>query len=563
MPFEVYMHATPSQRAEADRRRAMCADLASRIEAGESKQDAYAAVAVVFDVSVSTVRNAWRCVRDLHPAHWLPALVKGYRGREAEEVHPDVLRYFFSDYGRQEAPQLQAVYERTVRAAAHKGWGPVPSAKTLKRRFEVLPAAVKVRLREGDKAADAMYPHQERDRSGLKPLDGLNMDSRIWDIRVELPDGRIIRPVITLAQDEASNLLLGYEVTETESSHSYRRVLCSIFETFGIYKAARFDNTRAAANKALTAGAKKRFRFTDRPDDIEGILPRVGCTPRFTLPYNGRSKLIERGFAEVKERTEKHPALAGCYTGKSPAHKPENYGSRAVPLATFEAILREGIEHYNTRRDRASAVAFKRSHRDVFEEGLASVQVPKLTAAQKRYFFSIAERRTVTPSGSVKLGKAPHVNRYFASELQDHAGREVVVWYNPDDLASPLLVETLDGRLISDRVPLLEKGGFASADAARQYARGRRQARKAERDRIAALKLMSDAERAEALPPIVPLTAPEASVVRPATGFGRSPKREGAPAPAMSAAPDHDFHKLLAIGARKVQAERERGRLAG
>lgn len=555
--FEVYLHAVPSQRAEADRRRAMCCHVAERIGAGETKQDAYASAAANFAVSVSTVRNAWRCVRDVDPADWLSALVKAYRGRAPKEVSPDVLRYFFSDYGRVEAPQLQAVYERTVKAAKLNGWGEVPSAKTLKRRFDALPAAVRTRLRKGDRAADEMYPHQERDRSGVRPLDSFNMDSRTWDIRVELDDGRIIRPVITLAQDEASNFILGYEVTETESSHSYRRVIRGFCEGIGIPLKARFDNTRAAANKALTGGAKNRFRFTDRTDDLEGILPRIGCAVSFTKPYNGRSKLCERAFAELKERTEKHPTLAGCYTGRSTSHKPANYGDHAVPLAVFREILRQGVEHYNSRTDRRSQVANGRSHQAVFEEGLQTVKVRKLTPTQLRYFFAVAERRRVSPAGTISLGKRPHVNRYFHPALQDHAGVDVVAWYDPDNLATPLMVEAIDGRMIADEVELIEAGGFASIDAARQYERGKRRQRRGEKEYIAGLDMMTAAECARALEPVAPLATPETPIITPAKGF-RQPKPNRAPPHA-----DAEISDLLLKGARNEQRDRESGRMAG
>lgn len=555
--FDAYLNAPPSLREEAERLQDMCRRVKALLGTGQSPTAAFASIAAEFDVSAPKVRRYWKKVEGLHQADWLPALVKGYRGRQAQEIPGPIWQYFLSIYGRVEAPQLQAAYEWTVKAAQLHGWGEVPSLKTLKRRWDAIPAAERVRMRKGDRAADEMYPHVERDRSGMLPLDSLNMDSRKWDNFVLLRDGRRDRPVVTIAHDERSNLILAYEVTETESSHSYRRVLCSVFENIGIYKVARFDNTFAAANKALTAGARSRFRYKQSPDDIAGLLPRVGCEPRFTLPYNGRSKLCERAFAELKERSEKHPAMAGAYVGRSTSHKPENYGQAAVPIETFKAILHEAIEHYNNRRDRRSKVAFGKSHREVFEEGLASVAVRKLTQAEKRYFFSIGEKRKVSPSGCIALGTRPHVNRYFDKALQDFAGCEVVAWYNPDDLTAPLMVETLDGRMICDEVTLLEQQGFNSKDAAREYQRQKRAERRAQKEAIKARGLMDAAEVAAALSPVSPPEMPTAKVVQPAKGF----RKGGKSSPASQG--DAEFHELLAKGSRREREERKSGRLAG
>lgn len=543
--FERFLKAPPSQREEADERLKLVWCIKELVAQGVVLTAAYAKAAEAFGVSASTAKNAWRVVRNLHPADWLPALVKDYKGRQPDPVDERVLRYFFSDYGRVEQPQLQAVHERTCAAAATNGWGKVPSAKTLKRRWDALPKGVRVLMREGDQALDKLYPAQPRDRSDMKPLDGINMDSRTWDLWVVWHNGQVIRPTVTLCQDEATNYLLAWEVTETESSTSYRHVLCKAFTDFGIPKRARFDNTMAAANKALTAGAKGRFRFTDREDDVEGLLPRVGCEVRFTKPANGRAKLVERAFAELKERTEKDPRLAGAYTGRSPAEKPANYGDSAVPVELFTAILAQGIEHYNSRVDRRSSVAFKTSHRAVFETGLQSIPVRRLTEEQRRFFFSLAERRKVTPSGCIQLGKRPHVNTYYDPALQDYAGQDVIVWYNPDDLTMPVMVETLGKELIASGAILLDKAGFNSTDDARQYERGKRQYRKAQKQAANALDTMDAAQAGGLLPQPAASQAPDTPIVQPT--FGKTPRK-----PAKAAASEGIDAELLNEGLKTL-----------
>lgn len=542
--WERYLKAPRSLKEDAEKRK----DLACRVEAlvreGKSKTKAREEAAAEFGVSVGTVKHVMQLVRGVHWADWLPALVKNYKPRKAADVHPDLLRYFFTDYGRVEKPQLQAVYERTVRAAKNSGWGEVPSLKTLQRRWNALPADVRTLRREGERALADAYPHAERDRSGMLPLDMLNIDARIWDIRVSVgPNGvaalriqrvkkvvappaeRVLRVAVTVLQDVATNYIVGWEIAETESAVVYRRVICGAFAKFGIAKEILFDNTRAAANKGLTAGAKTRFRWAELDTDAPGILKRLNCQPVFALPFNGRSKPVERAFAELKERSEKHPDLAGAYTGRSPSEKPANYGERAVDLETFRALLAQAIDHYNERTDRRSNVAFETSHRALFEEGLKSVQARKLSDKQKRYFFWIAETRKVSASGTFFLGKQPHLNRYGGTEeLRNHKNTEIRVFYDPEDFTAPVIAQTLDGDEISDSVHLIERRGFRNQEDAQKYMRAKRRHSKLTKEKAASFEFMTQLEMRTALGSPEPTSEPPQNPVI-AADFSRKPTR--------------------------------------
>lgn len=521
-----YLNASPGCRATAEEHTRAMVRLRTMLAAGDSKGAALGSVASEFGLSVSTVRRAWNDVSAHPETEWLVRLLPAYKPRAADEIHPEILRYFYADYGRVERPSLQAAWERTCKAAAKNGWGDGPSSKTLKRRWDALPADVRILWRDGERKLAEAQPRAERDRSGMLPLDGVNVDSRTWDLFLAISaagvrtlqmsevsdpgkpaDERALRLSIAVVQDEASNFLLSYEIDLTENKDQYRRALCRCFTEYGVPKRVRFDNTRAAANKALTAGARNRFRFTERADDVPGILPLVGCDVVFTLPGNGPSKLVERLFAELKERSEKDPRLAGAYTGRSPTEKPANYGSAAADLDTFRAVLAEAVEHYNSRIDRRSKVAFRTSHRAVFEAGLAKQKVRRLSAAQRAYFFTEAKRLTVSPSGTVVLGKLPHTNRFGSAALKAYAGKEIVVRFDPGDLSQPLHAETLGGRLIDATVPLIEKRGFNSTDDSREHARQKRRSINAAREQAAALNRMSLIEAQNALPTPAPAPA--------------------------------------------------------
>ena len=542
LSLEVYTSAPPRQKREADARMAMMMELKQFLDGGAKTNAAYAATAEKFACSVPTVKRAWKAVRNADEGHWLELLVKAYSGREPDPIDDRILRYFYRDYGRPEQPQLQAVWERTVKEAEKHGWGDVPSAKTLKRRFDKLPIAERTLMREGEAGLDARQMSIDLDRSGMKPMDSINADGREWDVLVDLPDGRRVRRIVVVVQDEATNKVLGWVDGETESTELYREVLCQVFTEYGIPRQAKFDNTRAAANKTLTAGASNRKRFKDKPDDIDGLLIRVGCRPFFTKVRNGRSKPVERALLDLKERSEKHPDAAGAYTGRSPSEKPANYGARAISLETFRSLMREAVKEYNERGGRRSKVAFGISYDEAFESGLASTQVRKFSDEQRRSFFLDGERRTVSPSGEIWLGKLPHRRRYYSAAVREYAGREVIVRFDPKDFNAPVLVETLDGTRIDGQVPLIAPIAFNDQASAKAYERAKREEKQAVKRAVAARQRADRIEQDGFSPAVAETTpAPSAPVIAP--NFKRKPASRG---PASSPSDAERLSKGLA-----------------
>lgn len=510
-PFDHFETASPGAKDEAIRRLGLVRKVEALKSKGLTQTAATAEVAADTGVPSGTLRTYCRKVRNLEWGDWHAALVPDWKGGTPNDIDPRVTNAFLADYGRPEQPQAQACYERLLKKAGANGWT-VPSLKTLQRRFSALPASEKVLLREGEAALKALYPHQERDRSGMRALDSLNVDSRIWDVMVQHPDGHRFRPVVTVIQDEASNAVLAWEITETESGQSFRRVIraaCS----YGLPDLVRFDNTMAAANKAITAGARGRFRFAARPDDVPGLLPRLGIEVRFTQPYNGRAKLVERAFAELKERSEKDPRLAGAYTGRSPAEKPANYGESAASLPLFAQVLTEAFEHFNHRTDRRSKVAHRTSYMAVFEESLKARPVRKLTAEQDRIFFYATKVVTPTKSGEFFLGTQPYRHRYYNVAIQDFAyrnpGQPIVVRYDENNLAAPIVVEAVDGREIAGSVERIEAGPFDSVEHAKQHARAEREARKATKLSVRQSVLADRMLAGDVLPAVVGSIAPQ------------------------------------------------------
>ena len=306
---------------------------------------------------------------------------------------PEAWEYFKADYLRNEAPAAERVHERLARAAAEHGWT-FPSVATFVRRIKrEIPRPVQILARQGMDALKRAYPAQERDRSVFRALEAVNADGHRFDVFVKWPDGEIGRPVMVAWQDLYSGKIVAYRVDKTENTDAVRLSFGDLVEHHGIPEHAYLDNGRAWASKWMTGGMATRYRFKVKEEEPLGLLTALlgKDNVHWTTPYHGQAKPIERALRDFCESVAKHPALAGAYTGNKPDAKPENYGSRAVPIDLFLTVLVQEIAAHNARKGRRSAVCQGRSFDETFNESYARGPVKKATAEQRRLWLLAAE----------------------------------------------------------------------------------------------------------------------------------------------------------------------------
>lgn len=460
------------------------------------------------------------------PCDWLALLVPHYTGRTATaEIEPEAWELFKADYLRLEKPTAASCYDRLQRIAAVRGWT-LPSLKTFSRRVErELPRIVRVLARDGEDALMRTYPAQERDRSMLEALYGVNSDGHRWDIRVRFPDGTVGRPCIVGWQDLYSGKLLAWRLCDQESADVVRLSFGDLVRTHGIPHNVWLDNGRAFASKWITGGTRTRYRFKVRDEDPTGMITTlVGADGiHWVTPYHGQAKPIERAWRDFCDRIAKHPAFAGAYTGNSPTAKPENYGSRAIEWAEFERVVNAEIHAHNARVGRRTTVCAGRSFDTVFAESYARIVVRRATEEQLRQLLLAADAVTADArDGSVRLAG----NRYWTEALANYAGRKVVLRVDPYHLQGEAHVYALDGTFIAT-APCVAAVGFADVNAAREHLRSRRQHRRAAKDMLEAERRMSAAEVAAQLPDTPAPALPAAPIVAPI--FGKHGKKPTAP----------------------------------
>ena len=300
-------------------------------------------------------------------------------------------------------------------------------------------------------------------------------------------------------------------------------------ESHGIPRKVWFDNGRGFASKLITGGVANRFRFKVKPEDPIGVVTGMVDEIHWAQPYHGQAKPIERAWRDLCETIARHPACAGAYTGNKPDAKPENYGSKAIDWEVFVNVVREEIGAHNARTKRRTRVCGGTlSFDQAFAASYAQSTIKKATTEQLRQLLLAAEAVTANQyDGSVKLNG----NRYWCSALAEHAGRKLMLRFDPDALHTQVSVYALDNTFIGD-AECIAAVGFADTNAAREHARAKKDFVRATKRQAKAQVRMDAARVAAQLPQTAPESLPAAGVIAPIFGAGRAPR---APAPEAQA----------------------------
>lgn len=497
-------------------------------------------VAAMHKASPRTLWNWLGLVEGVRLDDRLPHLAPKHRAVERKVARAEFDEEFFdwlkADYLRLAGPSFSSCYRRAERVARGKGWVAAPE-RTMRRYLDArVSQPVQVLARKGLDALKQLYPAQVRDKTALHALEVVNADFHRFDVFVRWPGIEApVRPQIVAFQDIYSGRVLSWRLDVSANSNAVLLAAGDMIEDWGIPEHVLFDNGREFAAKLITGGAKTRFRFKVKDDDIPGLFTALGCQIHWATPYAGQSKQIERMFRDWAIDIAKDPRFDGAYTGNKPTAKPEDYGSRAVPFEEFLDVVAEGVEEYNLRRGRRSEVAWGRSFAEVFAESYERAQPRKATAAQRRLWLLGAEGlRADTNNGMVRIAG----NQYWSDWMHAIAGKRVIVRFDPADLHSNVHVYDADNRYLGDAECRL-KVGYLSVEDARLHAKKKGAWLKAERKALAAHKVLTASELGvdlDAVAPATPVPTPDAKVVRGLFKPASRPAPEAAPQPGFEAA---------------------------
>lgn len=516
-----YDGATEKVKNEAYRRLGAVQLVDGYERAGLTRSAAVAAAAAQAAIGASTLWSWLELTAGVGDADRLVYLAPRREGGGAEAVIDDgAWRFLISDYLRPEQPTFSICYWRMVREYAAPRGLAIPHERTLRRKFDrEVDGRLVVARREGAEALRRTLPPQQRSVASLHALQALNIDGHKFDVFVKWDDGRVGRPLMVALQDLYSRKIVAHRIDESENALATRLVFADCFRDWGIPRECVLDNGRAFASKAITGGAKTRFRFRIKDTDPTGVLTALDIQIHWATPYRGQSKPIERAFRDLCDSIAKHPAFAGAYTGNKPDAKPENYGSRAIPIADFRRVVAAGLAAHNARPGRRTETARGRSFDETFAASYAAAPIGKATPEQLRLALLTAEERTSDRTTGVLNFEG---NRYYASELAPHAGKKLTIRFDPDDLHGAVHVYDRAGAYICT-APAIAAVGFFDVASAKKRRAQEADLRRLVRAKAEAAQLLDAAEIAAMIPEYEDETpAPVASVVRPVRHRGQT-----------------------------------------
>ena len=513
-----YGQQSDAVKAEARRRIAILDRVATFIEAGMSASTAVLAVSESDGIASSTIWNWRKLVHGVAAGDRLAAVApRRHGGGREQEIDAELWRELLSDYLRLSQPRWSECCRRIEAIAKARGLT-MPHWRTLWRKFErEVPAGVVILRRKGEDALRRSMPAQTRTVADLHAMELVNIDGHTCDVFVNWgndPKGNpiIARPTLVAIQDVYSRKFLSWRIARSENAVTARLVFADLFRTWGIPKEVWADNGRAFASKGLSGGAPRRFRFKTRDEDPEGLLIALGIKVHFTKPYHGQSKPIERGFRDLASAVAKLPAFQGAYTGNNPMAKPEDYRERAIDLESFKAIWGAGMAAHNAQANRRSEMARGvLSFDEVFAASYAVAPIGKATDEQLRMALLASDNlRTDRKTSAITLAG----NLYWSEELMEIPGTPVTVRFDPDDLTLPLHVHDRHGRFLC-MAPIREATGYRDSAGAQERERLERRVRKAARDHLRQLDLLSVHELVARMPVYdEPEPTPRPTVVR-------------------------------------------------
>lgn len=557
LAVQEYEASNVSRRARADRiAEALCArDV--MVKNGVAVDIASQRIATQYGVNRCTVYAWARRVEGVAPVHHAALFLPKHLGgahRTATAIHDKTWQFFTSLYMRPARIDLATCYRQTMVEAHNQGWPELPSLQVFRRKLErEVPLFERVLAREGVDALRAQFPSQYRDRSHFRAMEALNADGHKLDVFVRTPcKTRTVRPMLIGWQCLGTNKVVGWRLSETESSDAIRLSFMDTLQ-FGLCKLVWFDNGRGFANKVMTAGSVNRFRFRVKEEDVKGIFAQLGVEVHFTQPFNGRAKPIERAWRDLASSISKHPICEGAYTGASADDKPANYGTKALEWDALQALCKAQIDEHNARVGRRGDTADGRSFDQVFEESLAQSTQVYLTKEQKRRLLLQSQPVTVSKTEfSVML----HRNKYWSTELGAWMGKKIILRVDPDNLQQGAFAYTEDGTFIS-ALECIAKVGFNDTQAAKLHARARRDFERSVKAGLKARNLMSLAElQRQMTPEPGEVQAVEKEVRKVLAGDFARLKKDSAPKPVSKEAQDVLDRNLIHMSA--VMEERAR-----
>ena len=258
-------------------------------------------------VSADILYRKWRAYKD----NDIEGLIdkRGAWNKGNKKIPVPVWEYFLWLWLDENQPTASLCYRMAIdwtREFYPELLGDIPTERSFRRQLDRDVAyAVKVYMREGEKAfKDRCAPYMIRFYDELEANDCWIADNHTLDIISSDGETRH-RLYLTAFIDAKSEVMTGWNITESPCSDSTILALRHGIERFGIPKLIYMDNGREFLNHDIGGtGHRTKKSMKDQPDPPP-IFKRLGIEMRNAIVRNARAKPIERTFCTLKEQFSK------------------------------------------------------------------------------------------------------------------------------------------------------------------------------------------------------------------------------------------------------------------
>ena len=184
--------------------------------------------------------------------------------------------------------------------------GKIPSVSCFRRKIEKLPFAILKYSHNGEKAMhDHCIPSASRRKDDIYANDVWVMDNYTFDVIVKQNDNfrKTRRLYITTVLDVKSNVLVGWNITESPDSNSTLDALRFAMLRFGIPKCLYFDNGREFTALDIAGEQRNRRVAKSKKGNIPiTIAEKLSVELIFAKVTNAQAKVVERIHRIIKEQ---------------------------------------------------------------------------------------------------------------------------------------------------------------------------------------------------------------------------------------------------------------------
>lgn len=368
---------------------------------------------------------------------------------------------FLSVYLEQSDPKISECYRMVCAYIAEEYpelTVEIPSVACFRRKVKTLPFAILEYSHNGEKALhDHCSPHANRSKKAVHANDVWVMDNYTIDVIIKESENskKTKRLYITTVLDVKSNVLVGWNITESPDSNSTLDALRFAMLRFGIPKILYFDNGREFTALDIAGEQRRRKVAQDKKGNIPlTIVEKLGVELIFAKPTNAQAKVVERIHRVIKEQ---YCTAQYGYCGGNVVERPEilKANIKKGNIET-EAELRETFADfadnvYNVQPYGSSELKYKgMTLVDVWNASIAETSIRKASAeVLDLLMLRNAGFQTVKRNGVFITFHGEKIWYYDKKITWQHIGEKVCVRYDRNDPSIVRLYDVDDRYLFS------------------------------------------------------------------------------------------------------------------